>query len=227
MDNESLPKRAAGDARATVAFVDLAGFSAIADVFGDAAAIDVLDLFEELVGGSVGDDGQLIKWIGDEAMLLFPEPDVALQALARLLPACRAEQRIPLTRCGLHHGPVIRRGSDVFGSTVNIASRIAAFAEAGQLVATDLVAEVAKAKGVSVHELGPIRLRSIAEKVPLSLLQLAEVVDPAWIDPVCKMHAPYSAYRTTRRMGHWFCSAQCEEAYRRSPETYSTSSVRS
>ena len=34
---------------ATVAFVDLAGFSAIADVYGDASAIAVLGRFEELV----------------------------------------------------------------------------------------------------------------------------------------------------------------------------------
>jgi class 3 adenylate cyclase/YHS domain-containing protein len=222
MDSEADPTIAAGHSVATIAFIDLAGFSAIADVFGDAAAIGVLDLFEELVSASVGGDGRLVKWIGDEAMLLFPDPDRALQALSRLLPACRAEERIPLTRCGLNHGPVIRRGSDVFGSTVNIASRITAFATAGQLVATQPVANVAREKGISVQELGPIQLRSIAQKIPLFVLQLAEAVEPAWIDPVCKMHAPYSAYRKTQRTGHWFCSPRCEEAYRRSPETYAS-----
>jgi adenylate cyclase len=216
------PQSIIGDSMATVAFVDLAGFTAIADVFGDAAAIEVLDLFEELVRNSVGDAGQLVKWIGDEAMLLFPEPDLALQALARLLPACRAEERIPLTRCGLNHGPIIRRGNDAFGSTVNIASRITAYAMAGQLVATRPIADVAKARGVSVHELGPIQLRSVAKRVLLFVLQMAEAVDPTWIDPVCKMHAPYSAYLKTRRTELWFCSQQCEEAYRRSPGTYPT-----
>jgi adenylate cyclase len=204
---------------ATVAFVDLAGFSAIADVFGDASAVAVLDLFEELVTTSVREDGKLIKWIGDEAMLLFPEPAVALQALARLLPACRAEQRIPLTRCGLNNGPIIRRGSDIFGTTVNIAARIASLATAGQLVATRPIADVATGMGIAVQEFGPTALRSIAEKVPLFALQLAETADPAWIDPVCKMHAPYSAYRRART-GPWFCSPRCEEAYRKSPETY-------
>ncbi len=223
MDNETAaPKHPTEAAKATVVFVDLAGFSAIADVFGDAAAIEVLELFEKLVRDSVGDDGKLVKWIGDEAMLLFPEPDLALQALSRLLPACRAEKRIPLTRCGLNHGSVIHRGNDIFGSTVNIASRITGFAKAGQLVATGSIAETAKAKEISIHELGPTRLRSIAEEIPLFVLQLAEAVDPAWIDPVCKMHAPYSAFVTATRVGHWFCSRQCEEAYNRSPETYLT-----
>ena len=131
-------------------------------------------------------------------MLLFPKPDLALQALARLLPACRAEKRIPLTRCGLNHGSVIRRGDDVFGSTVNVASRIASLAKAGQLVATRTIADIARAKGIAANALGPIQLRSISEKVPLFMLQLAEAVDPAWIDPVCKMHAPYSAFLKAR-----------------------------
>ena len=39
---------------ATVAFVDLAGFSAIADVYGDASAIAILGRFEELVRQALG-----------------------------------------------------------------------------------------------------------------------------------------------------------------------------
>ena len=75
---------------ATVAFVDLAGFSAITDVYGDASAIAVLGHFEELVRQALGGLGPPIKWIGDEAMFGFPDPDTALQVLGRLLPACRS-----------------------------------------------------------------------------------------------------------------------------------------
>jgi class 3 adenylate cyclase len=64
---------------ATVAFVDLAGFSAITDVYGDASAIAVLGRFEELVREALGGLGPPIKWIGDEAMFGFPDPATALQ----------------------------------------------------------------------------------------------------------------------------------------------------
>ncbi len=128
---------------ATVAFVDLAGFSAIADVYGDASAIQILGHFEELVSQALGELGPPIKWIGDEAMFGFPDPATALQVLGRLIPACQSEQRIPLTRTGLNHGPVLRRSNDLFGSTVNIAARIAAVASPGQLLATQSVADIA------------------------------------------------------------------------------------
>ena len=207
-------------AMAAIAFVDLAGFSAITEVFGDEAAVALLDIFERLVNESLVDGGRRVKWIGDEVMLAFQDPDTALRALGHLLPACRAEARLPLTRAGIHYGPVILRGGDVFGGTVNIASRITASSSAGRLLATQPIAEVAKSKGVSVEPLGLISLRSLAKAIPLFSIQLAESVDAAWIDPVCKMHAPYSAFSSARPSGHWFCSPQCEEAFRRSPETY-------
>ena len=155
-------------------------------------------------------------------MLVFPDPDTALKALGRLLPACRKEQAIPLTRSGLNHGQVIHRSGDVFGTTVNVAARITAFASPGQVLASEVIADTASESGIAIDALGPVALRSFAQKVPLFSIQLAEAVDPAWIDPVCKMHAPYAAFIKERREGPWFCSKRCEEAYLKSPETYAT-----
>ena len=205
---------------ATVAFVDLAGFSALTDVYGDGSAIAVLQRFEELVGEALGSLGPPIKWIGDEAMFGFPDPATALRVLGRLLPACRSEPQIPLTRTGMNYGPVLRRGNDIFGSTVNIAARIAASASPGQLLATRPVADFATTSGIVVHDLGNVALRSIAEGVPLFSIQLAPASDPAWICPVCKMHAPFEAYARTTPTGPWFCDERCREAYDRSPHTY-------
>ncbi|WP_234841815.1 adenylate/guanylate cyclase domain-containing protein [Sinorhizobium meliloti] len=212
--------QSSANASATVAFIDLAGFSAIADVYGDAAAIDVLEIFESMVREALSDYQPPIKWIGDEAMLSFPEPEIAIQALGTLLQACRKEPRLPLTRTGLNHGPVIRRAGDLFGSTVNIAARIAALASPGQLLATQPIAEAAAARGILIRDLGTVALRSVAGEVPLYEIELAPSADPAWIDPVCKMHAPYSSYRRAAPEGPWFCSPRCEEAYRKSPQTY-------
>lgn len=205
---------------ATVAFVDLAGFTAIADVYGDASAVGVLQRFEALVALALGGHGPPIKWIGDEAMLGFTDPATALQVLGRLIPACRSEPRIPLTRTGLNHGPVLRRSNDLFGTTVNVAARIAALAEPGQLLGTEPVADVAAASGIAVRHIGKVALRSIPEQQPLFAIELAPAVDPAWIDPVCKMLAPFAPYRRTTPTEPWFCSDRCADAYRRSPEIY-------
>jgi len=211
---------------ATVGFVDLAGFSAITEVYGDTPAVAMLELFESLVGEALGEYGPPVKWIRDEAMVAFPGPEAALKVLGQLLPACRSEPELPLTRSALNHGPVVRRGGDLFGTTVNIASRIAALAEPGQLLATEPVAEAAGALGIATRALGPVSLRSVAHLVALYEIELAPAADPAWIDPVCKMHAPWAGFRREAPETPWFCSERCAEAYRLSPETYPTGAAR-
>lgn len=206
---------------ATVAFVDLAGFSAIADVHGDESAVAILERFEALVRDALSGYGPPVKWIGDEAMLAFPEPEVAIRVLGPLLQSCRNDPRLPLTRTGVNHGPVVRRSSDIFGSTVNIAARVAALAAPGQLLATQAVADAAAAQGILVKDLGKTALRSVATEMSLFEIEMSPLAEPAWIDPVCKMHAPYAFYRRSLSDGPWFCSLRCEEAYRRSPHTYS------
>lgn len=207
-------------ASAAVAFIDLAGFSAITDVYGDESALAMLEIFEGKVREALSDYEPPIKWIGDEAMLSFPDPEGAIRALGALLHACRNDPRLPLTRTGLNHGPVIRRDGDLFGSTVNIAARISELASPGQLLATRPVADAAGRCGILVKNLGQTALRSLTGEVDLFEIELAPAPDPAWIDPVCKMHAPYASYRRAKQEGPWFCSPRCEEAYRKSPQTY-------
>lgn len=205
---------------ATVVFIDLAGFSAIADIYGDASAIAILERFEGMVSCALEGYAPPVKWIGDEVMLWFPTPDLAVKALGRLLPACREEPRLPLTRTALNHGPVIRRGADLFGNTVNIAARIAALANPGQILATVPVAQAATSAGILVVDRGETGLRSLSEKVALFEIGLLPTPDPAWIDPVCKMLAPYASFPRMDAGEPWFCSPRCKQAYLRSPHTY-------
>lgn len=194
MKQDALASRTPVYESATVAFIDLAGFSAIADVYGDFAAIAMLDIFEGMVHSALEDHAPPMKWIGDEVMLSFPGPQIAIKALGRLLSACRDEPLLPLTRAAVHHGPVVRRANDLFGSTVNISARLAALAGPGQLLATKPVAVAASAEGILVRDIGETSLRSLPDKVSLFEIQLAPAPELAWIDPVCKMHAPYATF---------------------------------
>jgi class 3 adenylate cyclase/YHS domain-containing protein len=201
-----------------IAFVDLAGFSAATDVYGDELALKMLGLFEDFVRQSLG-GGAPLKWIGDEVMLAFDDASAALTVLDRLLTRCREEPRIPLTRTGLHWGPVLRREDDVFGSTVNVASRLTAMANPGEVLTTDAVAAVARSNGIDVEDRGLRQIRSVSEPVHVYAIAMARAADPQWIDPVCKMHAPHTAYR--RAPGQrWFCSPLCAAAYVRNPGAY-------
>jgi len=50
---------------------------------------------------------------------------------------------LPPAHIGIHAGPVIFQDGDVYGRTVNIASRLASVAQAGQVVVSEEVAQQA------------------------------------------------------------------------------------
>ncbi|MBX3431229.1 MAG: hypothetical protein KF779_16705 [Hyphomonadaceae bacterium] len=207
-------------AEASIVFIDLAGFSASADVYGDERALVMLQIFEDIVHDALGEASPL-KWIGDEVMLALGDCNSTLELLAVILNKCREEPRLPLTRAGVHCGPILRRGGDVFGSTVNIAARLTALAGPGELLTTEQIAEVAMRRGVAVEDRGEHQIRSVSIPLKLFAVALTPVADPMWIDPVCKMHAPLMAYRKAAGDKHWFCSPRCADAYQQNPAAYS------
>lgn len=220
MNSEHDGKRDPPRQEATVAFIDLAGFSAITDVYGDESALGILGVFEDLVHQAVEGHAPPVKWMGDSVMLAFPDPVSALGMLGRLLTACRQDPRLPLTRTAVNHGPALRRSGDLFGSTVNIAARVAALAGPGQFLATEAVAQLASAEGISVRSRGMTAIRSLPDAIALFDIILAPEPDRAWIDPVCKMHAPLVPFQREAPDSPWFCSPRCAEVYARSPKTY-------
>jgi adenylate cyclase len=69
---------------------------------------------------------------------------------------------------GIHTGPVIAQDGDVYGWTVNLAARIAAYAGAGQVVVvSEDTARRAGPAGLRLVPLGAVALKGLAAPVPL------------------------------------------------------------
>jgi adenylate cyclase len=123
----------------TVLFADISRSSRLYEVLGDEAAKAIIEhcltCLTEIVEQH---KGQVIKVIGDEIMAIFPYADQTVQA------ACQMQQRITQyaiahnlqmgLKIGLNFGPVITENDDIFGTTVNTAARIVAFAKSGQIM---------------------------------------------------------------------------------------------
>lgn len=151
-----------------IGFLDLAGYTALTAVHGDESAADVVGRLCGRVRESLGEGDDLVKSIGD-AVLVRSATAAGLADLARR--ACRlvdAEPAFPVLRIGLHAGPVVVRDGDVFGTTVNVAARVAVLAAGGQVLATRAVAD-ALDTGDVLRRLGAVPLKGSAE--PVELLQ--------------------------------------------------------
>lgn len=208
----------------TIAFVDLAGFTALTDVHGDDAAVELIDVFAAAADTSVlGTGSHVVKTIGDAVMLAAPSPDAALEAVRRLFDIAYDRDGFPEPRAGLHHGPVVARGDDWFGATVNLAARVASRAGSGQALITTSILDAANAAQIDTVPLGAHSLRNILDPVDLWAVELCPTHVDLSVDPVCRMRiACQAAVGRVRHGGveHRFCSLACTAAFAADPARY-------
>ena len=118
-----------------VMFTDVCDSASVFRTLGEAEAHRLsARCTRSLVEAARRNGGRLIKTMGYGAMLTFPNPrDAYRAALAVQL----ATQESPLhVKVGLHFGPALQTGDDVFGDTVNVAARVLARAGADEILMT-------------------------------------------------------------------------------------------
>jgi adenylate cyclase len=129
----------AGDADSsstkTVGFADMAEFTAFTRRSSESELRGVLESFESVATDIVGaHHGQVVKTIGDEVFFLADSPGDGAEIALALIEASEQDDRLPPLRVGLAAGPVVMRLGDVFGQTVNIASRLTSLARTASVL---------------------------------------------------------------------------------------------
>ena len=141
-------ERAAGTLAGTedvaVAFADLVDYTRLGERMG---AEDVGRIAGELAkhaAAAVRTPVRLVKMIGDAGMFVSPDAARLVETLARLRERVDgAKPELPRIRAGVAYGPATMRGGDWFGSTVNLASRVADTARPDHILVTESVVEQA------------------------------------------------------------------------------------
>ena len=146
-------------------FLDLAGYTRLTEERGDQAAAELAGTLAVLVErSSRAHGGTPVKWLGDGVMLHFREPSGAVEAALAMVGQV-PEAGLPPAHVGVAAGPVVVQGGDYFGRTVNLASRVAARAQAGQVLVTAPVAQAPSPGGVTYADLGELRLKGFTNPV--------------------------------------------------------------
>ena len=120
----------------SVCFVDIVGYTTQSRSLDGAELVEWVDRFEHDTTTLVVDHGgQVIKTIGDEVLFTVADPAAAVEiALTLTARGDDADDPFPAVRAGIAHGAVVRRLGDVFGSTVNAASRLTSAARPGSVL---------------------------------------------------------------------------------------------
>ena len=150
-----------------IAFVDLAGYTERTATAGDELAAQDATVLQSLAQkGSVEHRGRVVKLLGDGVMLRFGSAGDAVPAVLELM-AALPRNGLPEAHAGIATGRVVVRDGDVYGHTVNLASRIAAHSGPGELLVPWDVGE-ALGDAAAWADAGEVRLKGIAAPVRLA-----------------------------------------------------------
>jgi YHS domain-containing protein len=133
-------------------------------------------------------------------------------------------------RVGLHTGSAVERDGDWYGAAVNLAARVAAAAERGQVLMTAATHAAAgdALQLFRLERLPPQAFKNVSEPVQLYALTLAAQRETASlpVDPVCHMAVDPSratVQRTYEGRELLFCSSGCARVFDRHPDHYAQS----
>jgi len=157
----------------TILFTDIEGSTTLTQRLGDAKAQELLRTHNAIVRDALkAHGGSKIKHTGDGIMASFPLASSALGSAIAIQRAVAAQVRehpeMPLrVRIGLNAGEPVAEDEDLFGTAVQLAARICAHAEPGQILVPTVVRELAAGKGFLLADLGQIVLRGFEGPVRL------------------------------------------------------------
>lgn len=211
-----------GEDLRTVAFVDLTGYTSLTDAHGDLAAVRVVDRFVAAAEAALAGQGRIVKTLGDGILLDFARPEDAVATAAAMSDVLHGLDDMPELTGGIATGPAINRDGDLFGSTVNLAARLADLAPPGELRVTDPVARAASGAGWTVDPIGPTSIRGLHDPVSVHRLLLCPP-EACVTDPVCGMRLsirPGSPAATVEERTVWFCTTTCADRFASDPERY-------
>ncbi len=130
---------------AAIVFTDMVGYTGLSQR-DERLALQLLDRHNEVMRRILEKHGgREVKTIGDAFLMEFgsalaaTEFAIDAQQAFRELNAKEPPERNIVVRIGIHVGDVVKRGDDIFGDAVNVASRIYPLAEPGGICLTEEV----------------------------------------------------------------------------------------
>ena len=171
METELVGSRQLGRVQMAFCFVDLTGFTRYTEEEGDEEALDLVERFVETVEATLPTEALIVKTIGDEVMIVSPDP-VTLTEWAVGFLTLFGER--PQPRVGLHYGRAVYRDGDYFGGDVNLTHRVVARALGGEVLATRAVADANReSEYLEFDPIGKVGLKGFPEPIELFIVRAA------------------------------------------------------
>jgi len=173
---DPLDRAGVGNPFRAILFTDLEGSTTLLESLGEASYMVLLTEHDLIIRRAlVTSRGREVKHTGDGIMASFDEVPNALECAlavqrgfaARLASGASPQLRV---RIGIDAGEPVDHNDDLFGATVTLASRICAAADAGQILASEMVHELGSGAGFRLNSGHERTLKGFSN--PLRLFEL-------------------------------------------------------
>jgi class 3 adenylate cyclase len=153
----------------TILFTDLTSSTALTQRLGDEKAQELVRAHNSIVREALAaQGGSEIKHTGDGIMASFPTASGGLECAVAIQRgvALRGEDDLQV-HIGVNAGEPVAEESDLFGTAVQLARRICDHAPSGQILASDVVRQLAAGKGFLFADIGEVVPKGFEEPVRL------------------------------------------------------------
>jgi adenylate cyclase len=155
----------------TFCFVDLTGFTRYTEEEGDEEALDMIERFVDTVEATLPSEATIVKTIGDEVMVVSPEPATLTEWAVGFLTLF---QERPQPRVGIHYGAAVFRDGDYFGGDVNLAHRVVSRALGGEVLVTQALVDASGASDfLQFDAIGEVVLKGFPDPISLYIARPA------------------------------------------------------
>ncbi|MFV0459949.1 MAG: adenylate/guanylate cyclase domain-containing protein [Actinomycetales bacterium] len=139
---ETSPDNSVPMLRRSVCFADLVSFTRLVRRLPERELSGVVQRFESITSDAITSaGGRVIKTVGDEVLFVAWPPEVAVEAALSIAMQIGADPMLPDVRVGIATGEVLARLGDVYGATVNLASRMTSLAQPGHVICDEVTAQ--------------------------------------------------------------------------------------
>lgn len=207
-----------------ILMADLTGYTAMTDVHGGASAARIVNKYLEIVNAACFGSTKLQQRVGDQVVIIAENAIDLIATVNQINLLTMEEHHFLSIHAGMHFGSVFIENENLFGSTINVASRIMNLACRGQILCSaPFVSRVPQLQRNQFKSIGHHRLKNVLEEVELFELFPGPINVALHVDPVCHMHVePEKAQRSCVYNGtiFYFCSDQCLNLFQASPARF-------
>jgi class 3 adenylate cyclase len=155
----------------TILFTDVVNSTTLTQSLGDEAALALLGVHDAIVRDALSAlGGREVKHTGDGIMASFVSTAAAVRCAIQIQRELdkhantNPDRRLKV-RVGAAAGEPVEQDNDLFGSTVQLASRLCAHAQPEQILVSNAIAELCLGKGLLFEDLGEVTLKGFGYPV--------------------------------------------------------------